>query len=321
MPAKEPHDPADHRPLPVRRHPLSPPMPPRSGRRIAIAKAAAAPPPPPSPRSSASPTATGAGPAPHPQPTPPPPVSGATSARPAARQMAYRSAALPRRDALLRRHPDDPRDLRPHRPCPHRRAAALGPPCRWPAAAMTPYQAVAPYDWPALLALIQAAFAGMDGRIDPPSSMHRADRRGHRPAGAGRRGLGDRHPARRLRLPDPEAPGALPRQTGRRRRRTAARAWPARLIDHRRSPRPRARPARAGTSDPRRTGREPRDLPRPRLPPDRRHRPSRLRPADLAHLPPPGRGLIFGIETDRAAWRIARLPNALPSLQPQPECP
>ncbi|MEO8242406.1 MAG: GNAT family N-acetyltransferase [bacterium] len=30
-----------------------------------------------------------------------------------------------------------------------------------------------PYDWPGLLALIQRAFAGMEGRIDPPSSLHR----------------------------------------------------------------------------------------------------------------------------------------------------
>lgn len=37
---------------------------------------------------------------------------------------------------------------------------------------MTPYRAENPQDWAALLALIRAAFAGMDGRIDPPSSMH-----------------------------------------------------------------------------------------------------------------------------------------------------
>lgn len=37
---------------------------------------------------------------------------------------------------------------------------------------MTPYQCVDPDDWPALLALIRAEFAFMDGRIDPPSSMH-----------------------------------------------------------------------------------------------------------------------------------------------------
>lgn len=30
-----------------------------------------------------------------------------------------------------------------------------------------------PYDWAALLQLIRGAFAGMEGRIDPPSSMHR----------------------------------------------------------------------------------------------------------------------------------------------------
>lgn len=38
---------------------------------------------------------------------------------------------------------------------------------------MTPYRAVEPFDWPALRALIARAFAGMEGRIDPPSSLHR----------------------------------------------------------------------------------------------------------------------------------------------------
>lgn len=38
---------------------------------------------------------------------------------------------------------------------------------------MTPHQTLDPYDWPALLALIHRAFAGMDGRIDPPSSLYR----------------------------------------------------------------------------------------------------------------------------------------------------
>jgi predicted N-acetyltransferase YhbS len=37
---------------------------------------------------------------------------------------------------------------------------------------MTPHRAEDPYDWPALLALIRAEFAFMDGRIDPPSSIH-----------------------------------------------------------------------------------------------------------------------------------------------------
>jgi ribosomal protein S18 acetylase RimI-like enzyme len=37
---------------------------------------------------------------------------------------------------------------------------------------MTPHRAEEPYDWPSLLALIQAEFAFMEGRIDPPSSMH-----------------------------------------------------------------------------------------------------------------------------------------------------
>ncbi|NUB46633.1 GNAT family N-acetyltransferase [Fertoebacter nigrum] len=37
---------------------------------------------------------------------------------------------------------------------------------------MTPFRAVAPFDWAGLLALIQRAFAGMEGRIDPPSSLH-----------------------------------------------------------------------------------------------------------------------------------------------------
>jgi GNAT superfamily N-acetyltransferase len=35
-----------------------------------------------------------------------------------------------------------------------------------------PYRAAEPFDWGELLALIQTAFAGMEGRIDPPSSMH-----------------------------------------------------------------------------------------------------------------------------------------------------
>lgn len=38
---------------------------------------------------------------------------------------------------------------------------------------MKPYQCHEPYDWSALLRLIQSEFAYMDGRIDPPSSMHR----------------------------------------------------------------------------------------------------------------------------------------------------
>lgn len=36
---------------------------------------------------------------------------------------------------------------------------------------MTPYQCLEPFDWSALLSLIQAEFAYMEGRIDPPSSM------------------------------------------------------------------------------------------------------------------------------------------------------
>ncbi len=34
-----------------------------------------------------------------------------------------------------------------------------------------PHRAHNPYDWPALLALITRAFAGMEGRIAPPSSL------------------------------------------------------------------------------------------------------------------------------------------------------
>lgn len=37
---------------------------------------------------------------------------------------------------------------------------------------MTPYRATEPFDWGGLLALVQTAFEGMEGRIDPPSSMH-----------------------------------------------------------------------------------------------------------------------------------------------------
>lgn len=36
----------------------------------------------------------------------------------------------------------------------------------------TPFRAVDPYDWQALRDLIARAFAGMEGRIDPPSSLH-----------------------------------------------------------------------------------------------------------------------------------------------------
>lgn len=38
---------------------------------------------------------------------------------------------------------------------------------------MTPFQPQEPYDWDALLALIKRAFAGMEGRIDPPSSLYK----------------------------------------------------------------------------------------------------------------------------------------------------
>ncbi|MCI5085719.1 MAG: N-acetyltransferase, partial [Rhodovulum sp.] len=37
---------------------------------------------------------------------------------------------------------------------------------------MNPLRAKDPYDWSALLRLIRTSFAYMDGRIDPPSSMH-----------------------------------------------------------------------------------------------------------------------------------------------------
>ncbi|WP_102222837.1 GNAT family N-acetyltransferase [Acidimangrovimonas sediminis] len=40
---------------------------------------------------------------------------------------------------------------------------------------MTPRRATAPYDWQALVRLIQTNFAYMEGRIDPPSSMHDLD--------------------------------------------------------------------------------------------------------------------------------------------------
>lgn len=38
---------------------------------------------------------------------------------------------------------------------------------------MTPCRAEDPFDWQAILTLIQDSFAFMEGRIDPPSSMHR----------------------------------------------------------------------------------------------------------------------------------------------------
>jgi GNAT superfamily N-acetyltransferase len=37
---------------------------------------------------------------------------------------------------------------------------------------MSPHHATDPYDWSALLGLIRAAFAPMEGRIDPPSTVH-----------------------------------------------------------------------------------------------------------------------------------------------------
>jgi ribosomal protein S18 acetylase RimI-like enzyme len=37
---------------------------------------------------------------------------------------------------------------------------------------MTPVRAAGDHDWATLLSLIREAFAFMDGRIDPPSSMH-----------------------------------------------------------------------------------------------------------------------------------------------------
>ncbi len=37
---------------------------------------------------------------------------------------------------------------------------------------MIPQRAQAPYDWDRLHVLITRAFAGMEGRIDPPSSLH-----------------------------------------------------------------------------------------------------------------------------------------------------
>lgn len=36
---------------------------------------------------------------------------------------------------------------------------------------MTPHQALDPYDWDAIHALLTQEFAGMEGRIDPPSSL------------------------------------------------------------------------------------------------------------------------------------------------------
>lgn len=38
---------------------------------------------------------------------------------------------------------------------------------------MTPRRAEDPFDWEGLLGLIHRAFAHMEGRIDPPSSLHR----------------------------------------------------------------------------------------------------------------------------------------------------
>ena len=38
---------------------------------------------------------------------------------------------------------------------------------------MTPYRCVDPFDWGAILALLRAEFAYMQGVVDPPSSLHR----------------------------------------------------------------------------------------------------------------------------------------------------
>ena len=46
------------------------------------------------------------------------------------------------------------------------------PPPQGDGAAMVPYRMTAKDDWAAVLALLTRAFAGMDGRIDPPSSLH-----------------------------------------------------------------------------------------------------------------------------------------------------
>ncbi len=80
-------------------------------------------------------------------------------------QMTYRSTRFPGETHFYAATLDDPTTFSPqdevfpsealpwaHRPVPHRAAV--------------------PYDWPALLSLIQRAFAGMEGRINPPSSLH-----------------------------------------------------------------------------------------------------------------------------------------------------
>jgi GNAT superfamily N-acetyltransferase len=48
---------------------------------------------------------------------------------------------------------------------------------------MTPDRATDPCDWDAILALIQRAFAGMVGRIDPPSSLRGLTAEGLRHSG------------------------------------------------------------------------------------------------------------------------------------------
>jgi len=60
--------------------------------------------------------------------------------------------------------------------CPAKRTVAALKEC-----AMTPFQPHDPYDWAALLAMIKRAFSGMEGRIDPPSSLHKltADKLAH----------------------------------------------------------------------------------------------------------------------------------------------
>ena len=48
----------------------------------------------------------------------------------------------------------------------------MGPSDRWVARTVTPQRAETGHDWAQLLGLIRRAFAYMDGRIDPPSSLH-----------------------------------------------------------------------------------------------------------------------------------------------------
>ena len=79
-------------------------------------------------------------------------------------QMAYRSHRFPGEVHFYAASLDDPAKFIPQDEVFAAEALA------WAHQPRLPHQAHAPYDWQSLLTLIRRAFAGMEGRIDPPSS-------------------------------------------------------------------------------------------------------------------------------------------------------